>query len=377
MIYLDNAATTFPKPESVCMAMDKCMREYAANPGRSGHSLSLRAGRAVWQTRELIAALFNIDDPMRVILTSNATESLNIALKGSLKPGDHVVTSGMEHNSVIRPLNALADRGITFTAVPCGTDGTMDPVLLEKAIRPDTRMIAMIHASNVTGTLMPAREAGRIAKAHGLLYLADISQTAGVMDIDVEDLGCDLMAAPGHKGLLGPQGTGFLYIKEGTEVRPLIEGGTGSRSEESFQPLIMPDRYESGTPNTPGLAGLGAGIDFILRETVGKIRKHEAALTKFFLDELALMDHVTIYGPKDADRQTGVVALNIEGMDSSETAYRLDESFGICVRSGLHCAPLAHKTVGSFETGAVRFSFGYFNTEDDAAKAVDALKKLL
>ena len=376
MIYLDNAATTFPKPERVYQAVDECMREYAANPGRSGHKLSLKAGREIYKTRELVAKLFNISNPMQLIFTSNATDSLNLALKGILNPSDHVIVSSLEHNSLIRPLKGLSEKSISLSVVKCNPEGSINLDDIQKAINPNTRMIAMTHASNVLGTILPLKEIGELCRKNNLLFLVDASQTAGICHIDVNEMACDFLAAPGHKSLLGPQGTGILYIKEGLELRTLKEGGTGSKSEEITQPLILPDRYESGTLNTPGIVGLGAGIEFIFSETSEKIRAHEKRLTQYLIDELKQVRGVTLYGPCDSRKQVAVLSFNIEDRDSSETAYLLDDEYDIYVRSGLHCAPLAHKTIGTLESGTVRLSPGYFNTEDEILKTIEAIKTL-
>ncbi|SCY62673.1 aminotransferase class V-fold PLP-dependent enzyme [Alkaliphilus peptidifermentans] len=376
MIYLDNAATTYPKPEIVYEAVLNHMRGFGANPGRSGHKLAIEAGRVIFKGRELVCKLFNIDNPMQVVFTSNATESLNLGIKGVLKPGDHVITTSMEHNSVLRPIKALESIGVENTIVECYSDGSISVKEIEAAIKRNTKLIVMTHASNVTGTLMPIGEIGQIAKNNNILFLVDAAQTAGVYDIDVNKLNIDILALPGHKGLLGPQGTGILYIREGIDVMHFKEGGTGSKSEELTQPEMMPDRYESGTPNTPGIAGLAKGIEFILSEGVHKIRRHEEELTKYFLDELSHIKEVKVYGVKDASKQAAVVSLNIGEEDSSEIAYILDKAYDIAVRPGLHCAPVAHKTIGSFEQGTVRFSIGYFNTKEDIDKVVTAIKDI-
>lgn len=376
MTYLDNAATTFPKPEKVYQEMDQCMREYGANPGRSGHKLALKAGRAIYRTRELLCKLFHIDNPMQIVFTCNATDSLNLALKGVLKPGDHVITTSMEHNSMIRPIKALEKLGVENTVVQCDAKGILDPQKIQAAIKENTKLIAMTHASNVSGTVMPIEKVGDIAKKNKVLFLVDAAQTAGVYNIDVQKMNIDLLAAPGHKGLLGPQGTGILYIREGLELMHMKEGGTGSKSEMLTQPEIIPDRYESGTPNTLGIVGLGAGIAFILEEGLDKIRNHEEALTEYMLSELKKMEKVIVYGPQDSKKQAAVISINIGEEDSSEVSYVLDKVFDIAVRSGLHCAPMAHQTLGTFEQGTVRFSLGYFTTKEDVTKAVEALKKI-
>lgn len=376
MIYLDNAATSYPKPESVYRAIDKCFREYGANPGRAGHKLALQAGRAIYETRELICKLFNISNPMQIVFTSNATDSLNLGIKGILKKGDHVITSSMEHNSVIRPIKALEEFGVENTIVQCNQEGFIDVSDIKKSIKNNTKLIAITHGSNVTGTIMPIKEIGKISKENNILFLVDAAQTAGVYDIDVEEMSIDLLAFPGHKSLLGPQGTGALYVREGIDLKQMKEGGTGSKSESLLQPDIVPDRYESGTPNTPGIVGLGAGIRFILEKGIENIRKHEESLTDYMLKELKTIDEIIIYGLKDSKKQASVISINIGNADSSEVSFLLDKAFNIAVRSGLHCAPLAHKTLGSFEQGTVRFSIGYFNTKEDIDRAIEAIRKI-
>lgn len=377
MIYLDNAATTYPKPNEVYEAVINQMKSFGANPGRSGHKLAIEAGRSIFNARELISRLFNISNPMQIIFTANATEALNLAIKGVLNHGDHVITTSMEHNSVMRPIKSLEKMGIASTIVQCNEQGELDPEDIKKAIQNNTRLIVMTHASNVTGTIMPIEEVGKIAREENILFLVDAAQTAGAYDIDVERLNIDLLALPGHKGLYGPQGTGFLYIGEGVEVRHFKEGGTGSKSEELTQPNIMPDRYESGTPNTPGIAGLARGIEFLLEIGLDKIRKHEEELTQYFIDSLKSIPEVTIYGPQDAKRQASVVSINIGEEDSSEIGYILDKVFNIAVRPGLHCSPMAHKTIGSFEQGTVRFSIGYFNSKEDIDAAIVAIGNIV
>ncbi|SDL15228.1 aminotransferase class V-fold PLP-dependent enzyme [Natronincola ferrireducens] len=376
MIYLDNAATSYPKPEAVYEAMIDNMKNFGANPGRSGHKMALEAGRGIFKGRELICSLFNIDDPMQVVFTSNATEALNLAIKGILNEGDHVITTSMEHNSVLRPIKSLENYNIDNTIVQCDETGGLSPELIKRAIKTNTKLIVTTHASNVTGTLMPIEEIGKIAKENEILFLVDAAQTAGVYDIDVKKMNIDLLAVAGHKGLMGPQGTGFLYIKEGVEVRHFKEGGTGSKSQELIQPLMLPDRYESGTPNTPGIVGLTAGIEFLLKEGLEKVRSKEEELTQYFIDGLKKIEGVKIYGPQDVKKQAAVVSINIGEEDSSEIAYILDKVFDIGVRPGLHCAPMAHKTIGTFEQGTVRFSIGYFTKKEELDAALAALKSI-
>jgi cysteine desulfurase family protein len=376
MIYLDNAATTFVKPENVYLAMDKCMREYASNPGRGSHKLSLRAGREVFRTRELVAKLFNIRNPLQVVFTANATDSINLALKGLLKTGDHVVTTSMEHNSVIRPLYAMHETGINYSIVKCSKDGFLNIDDLKQEIRENTKLIVMTHASNVTGNILPVREVGKICRDNGIIFMLDAAQTAGILHIDVENMFIDLLAVPGHKALMGPQGVGILYISEELELLPLKEGGTGSNSIDLVQPSIMPDKFESGTLNLPGIVGLCAGVEFIINETTDKILSHENNLVNLLIKELKQIELVQIFSNTELSKPFSTLSFNIQGMPSSKVADILDKKFDICVRAGLHCAPLAHKTIGTLERGTVRVSTGYFNTEEEILKLVYALKKI-
>ena len=376
MIYLDNAATTFPKPEAVYNAMMDCMKNYCANPGRAGHKLAMKAAREIYDTRENIAKLFNIDNPMNIVFTNNTTDSLNLEIKGVVNKGDHIITTSMEHNSVIRPIKALEKVGVENTIVQCDDQGFLNIDDLEKAIKPNTKLIVTTHASNVCGTLIDIKSISEIANKHNILYLIDASQTVGVYDIDLKDIKADMLAAPGHKGLLGPQGTGILYIREGLNIDILKEGGTGSRSEDLFQPDLLPDKYESGTHNTPGIVGLNEGVKFIFKEGIDKIKEHEEELCKYMLERLEEVPNIKIYGPKDANKRASVISINIGNMDSGEITFLLDSEYDIATRSGIHCAPLAHKTLGTLEQGAVRFSIGYFNTKEEIDKAVAALKEI-
>ncbi|MGB9792804.1 MAG: aminotransferase class V-fold PLP-dependent enzyme [Thermacetogeniaceae bacterium] len=376
VIYLDNAATSWPKPECVYQAVDRFNREIGANPGRGSHRKAVEAGMVLLETRELLAKLFNVRDSSRIVFLPNATYALNLALKGVLNPGDHAVISSMEHNAVARPLHTLEQRGVEVSIVQCAPDGSLDPRDVEMAIRDNTRLICLVHASNLTGTIMPVEEVGRIARERGVLFLVDAAQTAGVLPIDVEAMHIDLLAFTGHKGLFGPQGTGGLYIRQGLELHPLIEGGTGSLSEELSQPDFLPDRFESGTPNTPGLAGLGAGVRYLLEIGVEKVRQHEQELTELLLCGLREIEGVTVYGPCDSRRQVAVVSFNIEGIGCGEVSLLLDKGYGIITRSGLHCAPLAHRTIGTIKTGACRLSPGFFNTAEDIEKTVRAIAEI-
>lgn len=375
MIYLDNAATTWPKPEGVWQAVEGLIKK-GANPGRGGHRMALDVGRIVLETREALAKLFNAGDPSRMVITANATESLNLALKGYLKAGDHVLATAMEHNAVARPLQVLMQQGVEVSYLPCSPEGFLDPRQIEKGIKKNTRMVVMTHASNVTGTLMPIEEAGQIARNNGLVFLVDAAQTAGVYEIDVEKFKIDLLAFPGHKGLLGPQGIGGLYIREGIDLQPLKEGGTGSNSESLFQPDELPDKYESGTLNTIGIAGLGGGISFLMEKGLENILLHERLLTKRLLEGMMEIKGIKIYGPIDEKKQAPVISFNFIEQDSSEIGFILDRVFNIASRTGLHCAPLAHQTMGTLEQGTVRLSMSCFNTEAEIDFVLEALQKI-
>ena len=379
MIYFDNAATSWPKPPGVGDAVVRFLDEVGANPGRSAHRLSVESARIVYGAREAVAELFNAPDPLRVVFGLNVTEALNLALRGFLRPGDHVVTSSIEHNSVMRPLRELEKQGVELTVVRCSPEGFLDPADLEAAIMPNTVMIALNHASNVVGTLLPVVEAGRIARQYGALLLVDTAQTGGAYPIDMQADQIDLLAFTGHKALYGPMGTGGLIISERVDISgldPLKRGGTGSRSEHEEQPGFLPDVYESGTPNAVGLAGLEAGIRWVLEQGVEAIRTHEVTLTRRLIDGLAAIPKATVHGGLDGDRQTATVSFNIDGMAPSEVGLRLDEEFGILCRVGLHCAPAAHKTMGTFPDGTVRFGLGAFNTAGEVDSALEAVTQL-
>jgi len=376
MIYLDNAATTFPKPSSVYKSVMKAMKVYGANPGRGSHKMAIEGARIIYETRELLAELFNMDDPMKVIFTFNATDSLNTAIKGILSSGDHVVTTEMEHNSVLRPIKELENFGVENTIVKCATDGTINLNDLESAIRGNTKLIVTTHVSNLTGTIFPAEKIGKICKKYSIPYLLDASQSAGVLNIDMKKYNIGLLAVPGHKGLLGPQGTGALLINSDIEIKHLKEGGTGSQSSSLEHPNFYPDKLEAGTHNLPGIAGLNAGLKYILNRGTESIYSHEKALLDTFIIELRKNPKIKIYGPESIEYRISVVPVNIDGMDSSEVANILDTEYDIAVRPGLHCAPLAHKAIGTENLGAVRFGVGPFNKETDIIAAVDALNKI-
>ncbi|WP_082789008.1 aminotransferase class V-fold PLP-dependent enzyme [Desulfolucanica intricata] len=376
LIYLDNAATSWPKPPEVVQAMREFMEKAGANPGRSGHRMSIAAGRILNDTREELAGLFGIKNPLRISFTLNITEALNLALYGLLKNGDHVITGSMEHNSVARPLRALENRGVEVTVVNCSPEGFLEPEQIKKAVKKNTRLVILTHASNIVGTILPLNEVGKITRELGIFFAVDAAQTAGSYPINVQEMQVDLLAFTGHKSLLGPQGTGGLYVAKGVELTPLKFGGTGSRSELDLQPDILPDRYESGTPNTVGLAGLGAAVKFIRNTGVEKIYEHEKTLTQRLLNSLSEIKKIRVYGPREASRRMPVISINIEGKDPSEVGLLLDEKYGILTRVGLHCAPWAHRTINTYPQGTIRLSPGFFNTLEDIDQTVRALAEI-
>jgi cysteine desulfurase/selenocysteine lyase len=379
MIYFDNAATSWPKPPGVAEAMVHYLNEVGANPGRAGHRLAVDSARMVYATREAIASLFNTPDPLRVTFGANVTEALNLALRGYVQHGDHVITSSMEHNSVMRPLRALEREGVELTIVQCSPKGFLDPADIEAAIKPNTVMIALNHASNVVGTILPIAEAGRIARQHELLLLVDAAQTAGAYPIDMQADDIDLLAFTGHKSLYGPMGTGGLIVGERVDVSrldPLKRGGTGSRSEHEEQPEFLPDMCESGTLNVVGLAGLKASMHWVMEQGVETIRAHEFVLAQQLIDGLCDIPGVTVYGGLDAARQMATVSFNIAGLEPSDVGLRLDDEHAVMCRVGLHCAPAAHKTLGTFPVGTVRFGLGAFNTAQEVEMALGAVRQL-
>ncbi|MCX7991020.1 MAG: aminotransferase class V-fold PLP-dependent enzyme [Proteobacteria bacterium] len=376
-IYLDNSATSHPKPAEVYDAVIHTLKEVGANPGRGGHKPSLRASRIIFEARELIATFFNAERSSRIVFTSNATSALNMAIKGILNEGDEVITTPLEHNSVLRPLFSLKkSRSVEIKFIDCAPDGTIDPYSIEKLITKKTRLLVLNHSSNVIGTISPAKEIFSVCKRHNVLTLLDSAQTAGVIPIDVMDMNIDMLATAGHKSLLGPQGTGILYVKEGINLKPLIEGGTGTQSSSIEQPVDMPESLESGTVNTPGIAGLKAGVEFIMRNGLKNIRDHEIRLNKMLIEKLSDNKKIILYGPKNPEKISSPVSFNIKNLDCSEVGFILDEIYDIYVRVGLHCAPLVHKLIGTFPQGTVRISVGYFNTEEDIDAVVKAINEI-
>jgi cysteine desulfurase family protein len=376
-VYLDNAATSWPKPEAVYTAVDHFMRHVGGTPGRGGHWREEEAARIADEARAALAALFHAADASCVVFTMNATQAINMALKGLLRPGDHVITSSIEHNAMWRPLKALERRGVAVTALPCAPDGTLHPEDVEAAIRPSTRLIALLHASNVLGTLLPIAQIGQIAHRHSIPFLVDAAQTAGTYPIDMQAMHIDLLAFAGHKGLYGPHGTGGLVVQPGINLETWIEGGSGIASEREDMPPELPARLEAGTHNAAGIAGLLAGVRFVLEVGVERIRAHELEMTGQLIALLQEIPGVTLLGPSDIERRVAVVAVTVNGYAPDQLAAVLDQAFDVATRAGLHCAPQAHRVAGTLECGALRFSPGWFTDEEDIVYAVEALRSIL
>lgn len=372
-MYLDNAATSFPKPEKVYEAVLYALREVGASPGRGGYRRSLEAGRILFQAREAVAGLFSISDSSRIIFTHNATGALNLALHGTLAAGDHVITTSMEHNSLMRPLYALRNKGVELSIVPAAPDGVAAVEDIRRAVRGNTRMIAVSHVSNVCGAIQPIQQLAELSREVGALFLVDAAQSAGYLPIDCERFAIDLLAVPGHKGLLGPGGTGLLYVARHVPLKPVIQGGTGTHSTAEEQPLIMPDGFEAGTHNLPGIAGLHAGIEFIRERGLSAIHQHEHALLNQAEQALKAIPGVTVYGPSDPRERCSVLSFTASGVDPALLAAELDHGFDIAVRAGLHCAPLAHRTLGTLPGGTVRVSPGWSTTSEEIAFFSDAV----
>lgn len=378
MIYFDNASTSFPKPPQVSLAVYNAINTLG-NPSRGSYSLSLNASRVVYNAREKIAQLFNLSNPLNVAFTSNSTESLNIAITGSFSIGDHIITTEMEHNSVLRPIYALEKKGVEISIAKCDNLGNVDYTEIEDKIKSNTKAIICTHASNLTGNLMDIRKIGNICNNHGLLFILDASQTAGVFHIDMEADNIDILCFTGHKSLYGPQGTGGICIKDNINIRPLKLGGSGSNSYSTSHPNTMPDMLEAGTINSHSIAGLLAGIEFIFDTGIEKIREHELTLMWQFYNGVKDIDGVKIYGDFSKYVRSPIVSLNLRNYDSNAVSEELANTYDIATRAGAHCAPLMHKALGTQKQGAVRFSFSYFNTTeevDTAIKAIDELSKL-
>lgn len=378
-IYLDNASTTFPKAPNVASAMADYITNCGININRGSYSLAYDVEDIIYTTRQRLHTLFNGHDPSHVIFTQNVTMSLNMVIKGLLKAGDHVLVSSMEHNAVMRPLTQLLDEGITFDTIPCDSTGSIQMDSIEPLIRPNTVALIINHASNVCGTIQPLKSIGPICKAHNLQFIVDVAQTAGVIPIDVKACHIDALCFTGHKGLLGPQGIGgIIFTKEMAQtLTPLIAGGTGSFSHLETMPTNMPDTFEAGTLNLPGIIGLNEGVSYIESAGMENIHNHELALTKAFLEGLRSITGVNIIGKQDIQDRTAVVSITIDDMDAASIAYELESKYHIMTRVGLHCAPRAHQTLGTYPEGTVRFSFGYANTHKDVESALSALHKIV
>jgi cysteine desulfurase / selenocysteine lyase len=374
-LFLDNAATSFPKPESVYLAMDAALREVGVAPGRGGYQQSIAAARLVFAARSTLAGFLGVPDSSRLIFTHSATESLNIAISGLLKPGDHVVSSTMEHNALARPLHLMKARGVEVSFVSAAPDGTVSERAVAQAMRGNTRLVALAHCSNVTGTLQPIGEIAGVARAGGALFLVDAAQSAGYLPLDAEEMGIDLLAAPGHKGLFGPPGTGVLAIGAGIQLEPLLVGGTGGNASSPDQPEELPERLESGTLNTPALAGLKAGVEFILETGLEQIRAKEQALVQQLIAGLVRQPGLTLYGPRGVERGSAV-SFNLDGHDPATLGFLLDHNYDISVRVGLHCAPNVHRTIGSYPAGTVRVSPGFFTSPEDIDRFLEALREI-
>ncbi|MCI6092693.1 aminotransferase class V-fold PLP-dependent enzyme [bacterium] len=375
MIYMDNAATTMQKPQQVIDAVAAAMCSMG-NAGRGAHAASLGAARTIYDAREKLACFFHAENPKQIAFTMNSTESLNIALKGVLNPGDHVITTMLEHNSVLRPLYELQEKGTELTILKSNPQGTLDYEDFEKAIKENTKAIVCTHGSNLTGNLVDVKRVGEIAKKHGFLFIVDASQTAGVFPIDVQEMGIDILCFTGHKGLLGPQGTGGIYVREGLTVRPLLCGGSGVQTYNKKHPSEMPTALEAGTLNGHGIAGLDAAVEYLMETGIDTIREREQDLMWRFYEGVKDIPGVKVYGDFSTRERCAIVTLNIGDYDSSEVSDELLMTYGISTRAGGHCAPLMHEALGTVEQGAVRFSFSHYNTDEELNTAIQAVKEM-
>ncbi len=377
-LYMDNGATSYPKAPGVAERVYDYLKKVGTNLNRSNYGSSYQAESVTYETRELICSLFKYDKPENVVFAKNVTESLNVLIKGFFKSGDHVLISSMEHNAVMRPLNGMEKKGVSYSKITSDREGVLDVKDIEKLIRPNTKGIIMTHASNVCGTIIDIENVGKICKLNGLVFIVDTAQTAGLLEIDYYKMNIDALAFTGHKSLLGPQGTGGFVISDrlAAEMDSLIEGGTGSLSDFEVQPDFMPDKFESGTLNIPGIFGLNEALKYIIRETPEAIRVKEMTLTDMFIEALMNINHIELIGRKNIVNRTGIVSIDFKKDDNGIMAQRLYESFGITTRSGLHCAPSAHQTLGTFPRGTVRFGLSHFMSEDDIRYAVDSIYML-
>ncbi|WP_408893380.1 aminotransferase class V-fold PLP-dependent enzyme [Paenibacillus taichungensis] len=377
VIYLDHAATSWPKPPAVGEAMMQALDVAGANPGRGGHRMAVQASRVLFGARKAISTLLGVRNANDIALGSNTTEALNLAIQGWLREGDHVIATMAEHNSVRRPLEYMRkSRNVEVDYVPVNAAGEIDLVQFARLFRSNTRLVVCTHSSNLLGSILPIGEIALMCQKHQVTFLVDAAQSAGIIPVDVKQLGIDMLAFPGHKGLLGPQGTGGLYIAPELDVLPLLHGGTGSQSEAIEQPLVRPDRYEAGTPNTVGIAGLAAGVQHVLDLTPEFIYKHEWDLTQHMMDGLSSIQGIRMLGPEIGHPRTGLLSFTVEGYDSAQLAFQLDRSYGIAVRSGFHCTPLAHESAGTTASGAVRASVGYSTSREDVDALIEAVIEL-
>ena len=375
MIYFDNAATSMQKPDSVADAVYAAIKNMG-NSGRGSHTASLEAGRVIYETREILAKLFSIKDASRIAFTLNATESLNIAIKSLLKKGDHAITTELDHNSVLRPLYEMESKGVEVTIVKSNLSGTINIDEIKNSIKENTKMVICTHSSNLTGNVVDIKKIGNICKDKDVLFVVDASQTAGVFPIHVEEQNIDVLCFTGHKGLLGPQGTGGIYVREGILVTPQKTGGSGFLTFSKTHPVVMPECLEAGTLNGHGIAGLYAGVSYILEKGIDKIRMIEQKLMWQFYEGIKEIPNVKIYGDFSTKERAAIVSFNIGDYDSSEVSDQLVQEYGIYTRAGGHCAPLLHQALGTKEQGAVRFSFSHFNTKEEVSIAIDAVKEL-
>lgn len=378
-IYFDNGSTSFPKAPGVGDAIKNIIEQGAYNINRGGYEGAYAVADMVLDTREQLCGLFHFSESRNVVFTPSITYSLNYIIKGLLKPGDHVIVSSMEHNGLMRPLAQMAKQGVAFDAAQAACDGTLDPQRVEELIRPNTRAVLMLHASNLCGTMLPIREVGEICARHGLVFVVDSAQTAGVFPIDMEQMHIDVLCFTGHKGLRGPQGTGGFLIRDELvhQVTPLISGGTGSRSDSEEVPDFMPDRFESGTMNLPGIAGLHAALGYLQRTGIDTIARQELIVCQKFIDGALTLPKTRVVGRLDTQNRAAIVSLDFQEMDNAEVSFLLDSEYGVMTRCGLHCAPRAHKTLGTFPQGTVRFSFSHHNTPDEVDVCIEGLRKIL
>lgn len=375
---MDNGSTSFPKAPGVAESVYKYLTNVGANANRGAYSKSFEVENIIFETRELLCSLFNFDKPENVIFTKNITEALNVLIKGLFKRGDHVIVSSMEHNAVMRPLNMIKEGGVEFSRVLCKKDGSLDTKELLPLIRSDTKGVVMTHASNVCGTVFDLTYVGRVCREKGIWFIIDTAQTAGIVKVDIEELCADAIAFTGHKSLLGPQGIGGFLLRDelSSELSSLIEGGTGSSSDKEIQPSYMPDKFEAGTLNVPGIYGLNASLKYLQKVGINTIYEKEMSLVSLFLEKLMNMNHIEVIGKNESKGRTGIISVNFKAQDNAEVAHRLSSEFGIMTRSGLHCAPFAHKTLGTFPAGTVRFGLSHFLEKSDIVYAADKLNTL-